>query len=154
MPHRESDDTRFALLNDMTASAEVNSDLSAFWANMLAVRECVLGVLEDGRRQKLFGKTVELDVTLTCNGDLFSFVNEHLEEIRLMLKVSSLSCVPDDAENCSTVKWNNSHAGMKVDYIKSTAPACPRCWSHSATVGENPDHPQLCARCAAVVQKS
>ncbi|WP_444318056.1 zinc finger domain-containing protein, partial [Megasphaera sp.] len=30
---------------------------------------------------------------------------------------------------------------------------CERCWIHSDTVGSDPNHPTLCARCAAVLSE-
>ena len=33
----------------------------------------------------------------------------------------------------------------------STLPKCGRCWTHSASVGENSEHPELCERCAAAI---
>ena len=34
----------------------------------------------------------------------------------------------------------------------SDAPKCPRCWNHNEHVGEDPEHPDLCPRCAGVVR--
>ena len=34
----------------------------------------------------------------------------------------------------------------------SDAPKCPRCWNHNEHVGGDPEHPDLCPRCAGVVR--
>ena len=41
--------------------------------------------------------------------------------------------------------------GLTVRVEPSALPRCERCWTHDATVGQNQDHPTLCARCAAAI---
>ncbi|NCC68739.1 MAG: hypothetical protein EOM14_11210 [Clostridia bacterium] len=41
--------------------------------------------------------------------------------------------------------------GVTIKVELSTLPKCPRCWTHSATIGQSEAHPELCARCAAAI---
>ena len=43
--------------------------------------------------------------------------------------------------------------GLSVKVSQADGDKCERCWMFSTTVGEDPDHPKLCRRCAEVVKK-
>ena len=43
-------------------------------------------------------------------------------------------------------------ADLKVTVKPADGHKCERCWTYSETVGTDPEHPELCARCAAVVK--
>ena len=38
-----------------------------------------------------------------------------------------------------------------VDAAKAAGVKCERCWGYSETVGSDPKHPTLCARCAQIL---
>jgi len=40
-----------------------------------------------------------------------------------------------------------------VKVKKSDNRKCQRCWKYDETVGKDPKHPDLCERCATVVEK-
>ena len=42
--------------------------------------------------------------------------------------------------------------GVSIQVEPSALPKCPRCWTHSYTVGQDADYPELCARCAAALK--
>ena len=42
--------------------------------------------------------------------------------------------------------------GLSVRVEPSAEERCARCWTRSATVGSDSEHPELCARCAAVIR--
>jgi isoleucyl-tRNA synthetase len=42
--------------------------------------------------------------------------------------------------------------GLTVHVEPSSLPKCLRCWTRSETVGSDPEHPELCARCAAAIR--
>ncbi|MFR5783353.1 MAG: zinc finger domain-containing protein [Oscillospiraceae bacterium] len=41
--------------------------------------------------------------------------------------------------------------GLTIKVEASTLPKCPRCWTHSAGIGSDEKHPELCPRCAKAV---
>ena len=41
---------------------------------------------------------------------------------------------------------------LKVTVKPAAGHKCERCWVYSDTVGQDPEHPTLCTRCAAVVK--
>ena len=42
--------------------------------------------------------------------------------------------------------------GLFVTAVLAGGEKCERCWLHDSTVGSDPEHPTLCARCAAAVR--
>ena len=42
--------------------------------------------------------------------------------------------------------------GLSVTVLRAEGEKCVRCWKYSTSVGSDAEHPQLCARCAAVVK--
>ena len=42
--------------------------------------------------------------------------------------------------------------GVSVEVEPSRLPKCPRCWTHSASVGSDSEYPELCARCAGALK--
>ena len=42
--------------------------------------------------------------------------------------------------------------GLFVTATLADGEKCERCWLHDHTVGSDPEHPTLCARCAAPVR--
>ncbi len=42
--------------------------------------------------------------------------------------------------------------GLVVRVTAAEGEKCERCWIYSETVGSDPEHPTLCARCAAVMK--
>jgi isoleucyl-tRNA synthetase len=40
------------------------------------------------------------------------------------------------------------------DAYKSKNNKCQRCWNYWPSVGTIPDHPDICARCATVIERA
>jgi isoleucyl-tRNA synthetase len=106
---------------------------------LLAARSIVAQAIETARQQKLIGNALEAYVVL-------SLPKEHrihqlnVSEIEEFLILSHLDLIATDAESNAIV-------------TKTPYPRCERCWRHRPTVGIDPAHPQLCDRCAEVVDK-
>lgn len=149
MPHRADDDKRAALLNDMPKKPEVDAD-AAFverWDKIHAIRDDVQRALEVARKNKLIGKSLEACVTLYAEGELLDFVRSVADVLPGVFIVSDVKLVEGKCdENPCDVE------GLGVSVAKAEGAKCERCWMYSSTVGENADHPTLCARCAAVVE--
>jgi isoleucyl-tRNA synthetase len=42
--------------------------------------------------------------------------------------------------------------GLSVTVSHAEGKKCARCWTYSHTVGTDPEHPDLCARCAEILK--
>jgi isoleucyl-tRNA synthetase len=150
LPHRERDDAESVMYNDMPEADDARklSDGEAEkWETVMKVRSDVLKALELARGEKIIGKPLDAEVTLRL-GD--ALPPEALADVDLktVCIVSKVTVLPDFAEGLE----KGAAAGIQVEVQASQAPKCERCWAHDEHVGENPDHPGLCPRCAGVIK--
>ena len=147
MPHRDSDDVRNILLNQMPencAQYVLDSAVMDKWDTVMKLRQDVNGVLEVARADKRIGKALEAHVSLQT------------EDATLVEACKGL----DLAEICivSSCDWENVPEGatagvganlpqLTVGVTEAKGDKCPRCWMHTQT----PDENGLCKRCAAVI---
>ncbi len=139
MPHREEDDARNVLFNDMHRPfADYALDAAAMerWAAIEALRDKVNAALETARAEKKIGKSLEAAVTLTVP-EAEGWLAE-LPELADLLIVSQ-----------AEVKAGSEAA---VEVRKAEGGKCERCWKVLPAVGADAEHPTLCPRCAAAVK--
>ena len=139
MPHREGDDPRNVLLNEMnkpfTAYA-LDGDAMAAWAGLINVRNTVNSALETARNEKKIGKSLEAKVTLPT-GMVAGSRQLGMDELADLLIVSQAEIGETDS----------------VAVAPAQGAKCERCWKILPSVGSDSEHPALCARCAGVVRK-
>ena len=151
MPHRDGDDGRNVLLNQMSkpyADYALSDAEMAVWETALRVRSDVNGVLETARADKRIGKSLEAHVALFANDEdakaaLDAVKSVDLPEIFIVSNVSTNETAP--AEGAVVGQGVNS-PGLTIAVTEAKGTKCPRCWMHS----ESPDEHGLCPRCAAV----
>ncbi len=86
MPHRDSDDARNILLNQMPTDCGgyvLAEEAMAKWDVLIRVRQDVNGVLELARADKRIGKALEAHVTLEAKGDTAKAALETLKGLNL-----------------------------------------------------------------------
>ena len=158
MTHRSGDDARNVLLNQMNGVfTEYALDEKAMekWDTVIKLRSDVNAVLETARAQKKLGKALEAHVALHADTDeaaqaLMSTVGVSLAEVFI---VSNCSITAAEPAADSTVGKGTNFPGLTVEVREADGARCERCWMHDTRVGEDPDHPTLCPRCASVVSK-
>ena len=137
------------VFNEMPKGGEYSesAEFMAKWDQIRKIRDDVNKALEDARAAKSIGKALEAKVTLTCTGDLYNFLKANediLEAVFIVSKVVLVDAAP--AEKFGEVE------GLFVEISKAEGQKCERCWVYSDTVGTDPEHPTLCARCSKIVK--
>ncbi len=138
MPHKDGDDTRNVLFNDMNSpftAYALTEEQMAKWEKIIAVRTAVNGVLETARAEKKIGKSLEADVALTVPAEDAFLAEMDGGELADLLIVSQVEVTVGSE--------------LSVFVKEAEGAKCPRCWKHSTKANEN----GLCPRCAAVVAK-
>ena len=130
LPGRETDSVHLAVWkpNGFAQSKEEE----AAWKELFALRELALVELEKARQSKLIGKALDAKVTITGRA-------KASPDLKELLNASQLEVKPSDADPTVQV--------AKADGVK-----CARCWHWETDVGADPQHPTICARCAAAVK--
>ena len=141
MPHREGDDPRNVVLNEMNqpfASYALTQEQMARWEKLIAVRDAVNAALEAARNEKQIGKSLEAAVELTVPQE-DAFLTEMDGQTLADLLIVSQAGVSVGGE-------------LSVRVAPAQGQKCERCWKHHIKVGADAAHPTLCPRCAKVVQ--
>ena len=141
MPHREGDDPRNVLLNQMNkpfADYALDEAAMAAWAELIKVRDTVNGALEAARNEKKIGKSLEAQVNLTVPQELANQKFMDADELADLLIVSQVRV--------------SAGAESRVEVEPAQGAKCERCWKILPSVGKDGAHPALCARCAKVVK--
>ena len=136
MNHREGDDVRNVVLNEMNkpfTEYALSADEMAKWDRIIAVRDAVNVALEAARAEKKIGKALEAQVALTVTAE-DAFLAEMDAQLVADLFIVSKVEITVGAE-------------LAVSVAAAEGEKCPRCWKFHTHADAN----GLCARCAAVV---
>ena len=135
---------RFETLDDVPQ----NLPAEEAWNRLIQLRKEVSVILEEARRQKEIGSSLEGAVELTRNEDL---QRDREATGTRDSGLSDLFIVSDASETAepSGVGWREvaAYPGLKVRFRKAPGRRCDRCWK----VTPEADADGLCNRCRAVL---
>jgi len=150
MPHRDSDDARNVLLNQMPENFDaycLDEAAMAKWDKVMKLRQDVNGVLELARAEKRIGKALEAHVSLQIMDE------DELENICEGLNLAEIfivsSCDWEMAPEGATIGFGTNIPGLTIGITEARGEKCPRCWMHTT----EPDENGLCKRCASVISQ-
>ena len=149
MPHRNCDDSRNVLLNQMPENFEsyaLDDAAMEKWNVIMKLRQDVNGILEKARADKRIGKALEAHVTLSTDDASLKAACEgvNLAEICIVS-----TCDWNEPEEGAEVGSGLNFPALTIGVSEAKGAKCPRCWMHSEQVNEE----GLCPRCAAVLAK-
>lgn len=110
-----------------------NSELSARWERLFAIRDEVLKSLETARGEKQIGSSLEAQVVLTADAEAAQLLEQYRDQLRYIFIVSQVELRTGDK------------LGVSVE--KADGEKCERCWNYSTRVGEFEKWPTVCERC-------
>ena len=138
----------FPAVDDIVADAAFDER----WSRLLSLRSAITRVLETARRDKLIGLSLDAEVVLQVNTDWQAFLAESLPLLQELCIVSSLRLQAAGDEDL-VFTGTEGLDGVAIAVGPAPGDKCERCWTFSTSVGEDADHPTLCARCARVVRQ-
>ncbi len=152
MPHRDGDDPRNVVLNQMSKpypQYALDETRMAAWDAAFKLRSDVNGVLETARADKRIGKSLEAHVALTAVDAAAAEAVKAVEGMNLaeIFIVSNVCVTGEKPEENAVVGSGSNFPGLTIAVSEAKGQKCPRCWMHS----EQSDAHGLCPRCAAVV---
>ena len=148
MRHEDSEDSTGVVFNQMPEFTGVNADeaFTATWDRIHLIRDVVKKALELARNEKVIGASLDAKVQLFCEGELYDFVKSVEDELATVFITSQVEVV-----NGTGGSFTGEVEGLSVTVLPAEGEKCNRCWSFSDTVGSDEHHPDVCARCAAVL---
>ena len=121
---------------------------SSLWKVLYELRSSVNEKLEEARRDKKIGKSLEARVEIATSrpplgtaAATTEAANAEMATLEELFIVSKVVIKPTEGEETITVTRAEDH-GMKK---------CVRCWKYYDHVGSDLQHPELCDRCTKVV---
>ena len=136
MPHSGDDKADHVIFNDMPEKVDVLPDekFMSFWDEIHALRDDVKKTIEPLVKEKKIKGSLESKITLSAGKSKLDFLKKARLELKEAFIVSELEVKDNGAE-------------LEISVEKAEGEKCERCWSISKTVGQNSEHPTLCARC-------
>ena len=126
-------------------------ELDAHWSSFITVRNAILKTLEAARKEKVIGHSLDASVDIYASGATYALLRQFAEGLDDLCIVSQAvlhdegTAVPEDAIQSENVE------GLALKIGKAPGEKCSRCWHYRTSIGENPEHPEICAPCATAV---
>ncbi len=142
-----------------------NESLLSIYNRIFEVRELVLKALEEKRKEKVIGNSLEAGIKLSIPNTekvLIDILSERKDNLRYIFIVSNVEI--DTHHVDKEKKGEDEHLGVdsekieeqmkiQVDVEKLNWNKCERCWNYSPNVGKFEDFPTVCERCIDVVRE-
>jgi len=122
----------------------IDDSLADRWEKLFAIREEINQTLEETRRKKEIGSSLQAEVIIKVRGKQLSLLKKYESFLPTLFIVSKVSIEE---------KSDKESKGMDVLIKNAPGEKCERCWNYHVTVGKNPDHPTLCQRCSNVLEQ-
>ncbi len=128
------------------------------WDRIFRERGEVLKALEQARAAGIIGHSLDANVVFEplngAQGSLLSeLVRSERDRLQDLLIVSQASLAGDSSGSVPN-QFSSYDAGSlncRIRVGKAVGSKCERCWKYDPAVGQDPAHPSVCARCAAVL---
>lgn len=124
----------------------IDKSLEEKWEKMLEFREEVLKALEEKRKEKLFGNSLEAKVIVEFSEDSIKnyinlYDNDFIADL-LIVSQFEIGKVEDGFEG--------KYGRIKV--VRAEGEKCERCWKVDPNTGKSEEFPNVCPRCEDVLR--
>ncbi|WP_339846183.1 isoleucine--tRNA ligase [uncultured Halopseudomonas sp.] len=130
---------------ELTALPEGAAFGREFWEEIMAVKVAVNREMENLRKEKVIGGSLQAEVILHADAALAGKLARLGDELRFVLITSQAAIAPLEAAGPESVA--TELPGLKLTIVKSSHTKCARCWHLRPDVGSHSAHPELCGRC-------
>jgi isoleucyl-tRNA synthetase len=133
------------------AAQEIAEDpaLIERFERLMKLREEAYRALEMARKDKLIGTALEARLVIdSTDSATIEFLKSFGDDLRFLFITSEVTFgeTADDAFASEAVP------GLRVEVRKAGGSKCERCWNYTTDVGEAPEWPGICVRCAGHVR--
>jgi isoleucyl-tRNA synthetase len=129
----------------------IDEDLARRWERILQVRDEVNKALEQARTTGVVDQPLHARVTLYAPQEIAETLAGLADELARVLIVSQAEVRPA-GEAPAAAFASAVVEGLKIGVAAAPGCKCARCWLVLTSVGERPEHPTLCARCADMLE--
>jgi isoleucyl-tRNA synthetase len=123
---------------------------SAFWSQMMIVRQQVNKALELQRAEGALRGSLDASVTLYADAFLAEQLRALGDELRFVLITSEVTVA--DWESAPQAAMEAEGLALRIVAEPARSEKCERCWHRRPDVGEHANHPALCGRCVSNIE--
>nr|WP_312200295.1 isoleucine--tRNA ligase [Anaerospora hongkongensis] len=132
-------------------SEYLDKQLEDKWNKLLTVRSELTKALEQARRTKVIGHSLDAAIAIYASDDVYEQLNALGEELATLLIVSKAN-VKQGVQQAPDNAYRSAELPLAVVVTPAQGEKCERCWIYSDTIGEDAEHGTLCERCAGVLK--
>ena len=121
---------------DLPKHALTEKEISE-WQDVISVRGLVNKAIEEKRAQSLVGSSLQSEIDIYADGQLFESLESLKDDLRFVMITSR------------AVVYKQAGSDVQIDVTPSTHAKCDRCWHYRADVGHHAEHPTICGRCVS-----
>ena len=131
----------------LTSFPEVESEylddgLDERWERILEIRAIVTKALEEARKEKVIGLSLDAQIHLHIPEKVFSFLECYEKDLKSIFIVSSV-----------TLHQTKDEKEVRAEVLRADGKKCERCWNYDVSVGHHPEHQVICQRCVEAIQE-
>jgi isoleucyl-tRNA synthetase len=126
-------------------SEYLDDTLNDRWEQIWEIRAIVTKALEEARKEKVVGLSLDAQVRLHLPEKIFSFLKGYEKELKSIFIVSSVVLLP-------AASGTKDEKEVRVEVFKAEGKKCERCWNYDITVGVHKEHQTICQRCVEAIQ--
>ena len=115
--------------------------LNERWERIWEIRAVVTKALEEARKEKKIGLSLDAQVHLHLPEKIFSFLQSYEKDLKSIFIVSSV-----------TLHQGKDEKEVRAEVLRAEGKKCERCWNYDVSVGHHPDHQAICQRCVEAIQ--
>ena len=123
-------------------SEYLDDALNERWERIWEIRAVVTKALEEARKEKVIGLSLDAQVHLHLPEKVFSFLECYEKDLKSIFIVSSV-----------TLHQTKDEKEVRAIVSRAEGKKCERCWNHDVSVGHHPGHQAICQRCVEAIQK-
>jgi isoleucyl-tRNA synthetase len=117
----------------------LDGELNERWERIWEIRALVTKALEEARKEKKIGLSLDAQVHLHLPEKEYLFLQPYAQDLKSILIVSS-------------VTLHREEKGMSVGVLRANGEKCERCWNYDVSVGTDSQHPTACGRCVETLK--
>jgi isoleucyl-tRNA synthetase len=123
------------------ANEYLDDTLNERWERIWEIRMVVTKTLEEARKEKEIGLSLDAQVHLHLPEKTYSFLQSYEKDLKSIFIVSSVTLHQDkDAKE------------VRAEVLRADGKKCERCWNYDVSVGHHPDHQAICQRCIEAIK--
>ncbi|MBM4341209.1 MAG: isoleucine--tRNA ligase [Deltaproteobacteria bacterium] len=121
----------------------LDEGLDERWEHLWEIRAVVTKALEEARKEKKIGLSLDAQVHLHLPQKEYQFLQPYEGELKSIFIVSSVTLYPVQGGEGKEIR---------TEVLRADGKKCERCWNYEVSVGKDSKHPEACGRCVEALK--